>query len=150
MAAQDLNDLFAGTPIEDLLYRRLRQTGLLPEREFHVTITQPGKSMPTHYFLDMAVLCAQRSLDIECDGDTWHSPPENIRTDNERDNSLNANLWHVMRFNTIQLTQDMGSTLNIIREAAHRYGGVMDPGEVVRRFGKDGQLGPGQAVLDFS
>lgn len=123
---------------------------MLPEREYHVSVaaTSPPARV-VNYFLDIAVFCMLRNLDIECDGDSWHALKDTIRTDNERDNLLQANLWHVPRFNTVQIKTDLAGTLRIIREVSNRYGRVLDPGDVVRRFDLDGRLGPGQATPDF-
>lgn len=136
--------------IEELLYRRLRAMELLPEREFHVEIADPHRRARKHYFLDFAVFCQRRNLDLECDGDTWHARREAIPADNARDNLLQANLWHVMRFNTVQLRERTEETLDLVREAVNRFGGVKQPDLVVRRFAADGELAPGQATLDFS
>ncbi len=149
--AEELNELFAGTPIEELLYRRLRELGLFPEREWPVTLLDPDRRSrrPRHYFLDLALFCQQRNLDVECDGDSWHARRDRIPADNERHNLLEANRWHVMHFNTVQLRDKTEDTLALIREAVNRYGGALEPSGVVRRFRADGALGPGQGRLDF-
>lgn len=149
--AEEINDLFHESPLEDRLYHALRAAGLLPERQFHVELKDPAqpRKRGRHYFLDMAILCQQRDLDVECDGDTWHSRTETIEADNQRDNLLNANRWHVLRFNTPALQQRLDDTLQVIREAVNHYGGVVQADMVVRRFTPDGHLASGQATLDF-
>ncbi|MBI3909728.1 MAG: DUF559 domain-containing protein [Armatimonadetes bacterium] len=148
-AAEDINDLFIGSPIEDQLYRQLRAAGLLPEREYHVQVSGHSQRRARHYFLDFAIFCRQRNLDIETDGDTWHARRETIRADNERDNLLQASLWHVMRFNTAQLQDRLDTTVGVVREAVNKYGGVVQPDLIIRRFGPEGRLGPGQTTLEF-
>jgi hypothetical protein len=150
-SADDINDLFLGTPIEEAIYRRLRSAGMLPEREYHVEVADPARPRRRrHYFLDLAVFCQQRDLDIECDGDTWHTGPEKIPADIERHNLLEANRWHVMHFTTTQLMQRLDDTVSVVREAVNSYGGIVQPDLVVRRFDSQGHLGPGQATLDLS
>ena len=55
-----------------------------------------------------------------------------------------------MRFNTVQLREQMDETLNLVREAVNRFGGVEQSDQVIRRFGPEGRLAPGRATLDFS
>lgn len=130
---------------------RLREAGLLPERELHVEVSDPSapKRRGRHYFLDLAVFCRDRNVDLETDGDTYHARPETIRTDNERDDLLQANLWHVLRFNTEQILKRMDESMAVVREAVNRYGGVVQPEQVVRRFDPYGRLGPGQGTLEL-
>lgn len=147
----EINELFVGSHIEDLLYRRLRNLELTPEREYFLTCADPTRPQrpKRSYFLDFALFCRDRHLDIETDGDTWHTGPRASVADNDRANLLEANRWHILRFNTAQIEQQMDSALMMIREAVNHYGGVMDPNNVIRRFSSDGRLGPGQTSLDL-
>ena len=148
--ADDINDLFAGSPIEDDLYRRLRDDGLLPEREYYVQVNDPtNQRKKFDYCLDLAIFCKTRNLDIECDGDTWHARRETIRTDNERDNLLRSNLWQVHRFNNVQIRDHPEGTMTIIRESVNKYGGVLQRDHILRTFDPTGHLTPGQSELIF-
>jgi hypothetical protein len=149
--AQEINELFAGTPIEDALFGALKGEGLWPEREYYVELRRPeaARSRPVAHFLDLALFCRDRDLNVECDGDTWHIGSESARRDRHRDNLLEANGWHILRFNTQEILHEIEVTLTRIREAINRYGGVMDDDGAVRRFGRDGSLGPGQKRLDL-
>lgn len=148
---REINDLFIGSRIEDLLYRRLRELELTPEREWYEACADPARAgRPRRsFFMDFALFCRDRQLDIEADGDTWHTGPRVAAADNERDNLLEANRWHILRFNTSQIEREMDATLSVIREAVNRYGGVLDPNQVVRSFSSDGRLAPGQSTLDL-
>ena len=150
-AAREFNELFVGSYLEELLYKQMRILGLAPEREYQVSCRDTSlPDRPTRsYSLDFALFCRERQLDIETDGDTWHTGPRFAAADNERDNLLEANRWHVLRFNTLQLEGQMDAALSVIREAVNRYGGVKDAHDVVRRFGPDGRLAPGQTTLDL-
>jgi very-short-patch-repair endonuclease len=148
--AAEINELFAGTPIEDALFAALRREGLWPEREYHVELRRPEakRERPVAHFLDLAVFCRERNLDVECDGDTWHLGAEGARRDRLRDNLLESSGWHILRFNTQEIQQEMDVVLTRIREAVNRYGGVEDEPGVIRRF-HQGKLGPGQRTLDL-
>ena len=148
--AQEINELFAGTPIEDLLFAALKREGLWPEREYYVEL-RPSETPEARapHFLDLALFCRERSLDVECDGDTWHIGKQSARRDRRRDNLLEAGGWHILRFNTDEIRHDLPTALTRVREATNRYGGIEDEPGVVRRFEKNGRLGPGQGSLDL-
>jgi hypothetical protein len=150
-SAREINELFAGTPIENHLFSTLKGTGLSPEREYYVELrrVEAPRSRPTPYFLDLALICRNRNLDVECDGDTWHIGPESARRDRERDNLLEANGWHILRFNTVEILEGTAETMSRIRQAIDRYGGAEDEEGVIRSFQRDGRLAPGQRTLDL-
>ena len=72
------------------------------------------------------------------------------KRDRHRDNLLEVNGWHILRFNTEEIQRDLPTALTRVREAINRYGGIEDDPGVLRRFQQDGKLGPGQGSLDFS
>jgi hypothetical protein len=149
--AREINDLFAGTLIEDRLFDALRREGLWPEREYFIELRRPEaeRARPVPHFLDLALFCRERNLEVECDGGSWHVGPEQARKDRRRDNLLEVNGWHILRFNTEEIQQEIATVLTRVREAINRYGGVEDEPGVVRRFQRDGRLGPGQRTLDL-
>jgi hypothetical protein len=149
--SREINDLFIGSRIENLLYRRLRELELTPEREWYEACPDPARpGRPRRsFFLDFVLFCRVRQLDIETDGDAWHTGPRAAAADNERDNLLEANRWHILRFNSQQIETEMNATLSVVREAVNRYGGVVDLNQIVRRFSSDGRLAAGQSSLDL-
>jgi hypothetical protein len=149
--AREINELFAGTPIEEQLFKALKGQGLWPEREYYVELTRPEarRSRPAGHFLDLALFCQGRNLDVECDGDTWHLGRESARRDRHRDNLLEANGWHILRFNTEEIQRELPTVLTRVREAINTYGGIEEEPGVVRRFEGDGGLGPSQGSLDL-
>lgn len=149
--AEEINELFAGTPIEDRLFGALKRDGLWPEREYYLELrrSEAKRARPAVHFLDLALFCRDRNLDVECDGDTWHLGRDSARRDRLRDNLLEANGWHILRFNTQEIQHDLPDALTRIREAINRYGGVEDEAGMLRRFTRDGKLGPGQGSLEL-
>ena len=65
--APELNDLYDESPLEDLLWSQLKHLWIQAERQEFIRIKKRD------YALDFAVYCAMGRLDIETDGDTWHS-----------------------------------------------------------------------------
>lgn len=97
ISAAEINDLYDDSPLEDDLWHQLKVNHIDAERQERVNIGEK------RYFLDFAVYCGSGQIDIETDGDTYHSSPEKASVDNVRDNDLRALGWSVLRFNTGQI-----------------------------------------------
>lgn len=117
--AVEINDLFHESPLEDLLWKNLKRINLSAERQFYLSV---GKM---RYCLDFAVFCSEGHIDIECDGDQWHSEKPQIESDNNRNNALTSGGWSVLRFNTKQLNDNMESCLETISRTVHVQGGLI-------------------------
>ncbi len=127
--ATDINDLFMGTPIEDRLFSGLREEGLLPERQLWLEVPSPGarQRCPTMRCLDLALHCRDSGLDVECDGDKWHTGVERAAKDRRRDNALTVNGWHILRFGTADIRDALPDAVACVREAVQCYGGQVAP-----------------------
>lgn len=90
--AQEINDLYRGSRLEESLWAELCRLRIPAERE-EETQTKSG-----FYLLDFAIHCAGGGIDVETDGDKWHANPERAHKDNLRDNELEVAGWHVLRF----------------------------------------------------
>jgi very-short-patch-repair endonuclease len=133
--ALEINDLHHGSPLEDRLWGAFRQEGIDGERQWF------EGTEDTLYCLDFAVFCPERNIDVECDGDRWHSNPHRARQDNARNNFLEQRGWHVLRFNTAQLNEDLPNCVQNVKNSVQRCGGVRLPDGSVRQFG-DGDKDP--------
>jgi very-short-patch-repair endonuclease len=114
LRAQEINDLFCTSPIEDRLYDAMRSGGIEAERQFYVREQGQG------FMLDLAVMTGDRNLAIECDGEAYHSGKEKAKQDRGRDNALNAAGWHVLRFSGAEIWQDPLECMKVIRRALRR------------------------------
>jgi very-short-patch-repair endonuclease len=121
LAAREVNDLFHQSPLEDRLWSVFKDVGIAAERQWF-----EGKG-PQRYCLDFALFCPEHNIDVECDGDTWHANPEKARLDNQRNNYLEQRGWHVLRFNTAQLTQELPDCVRHVTNTIHRCGGLRLP-----------------------
>ena len=74
--AVEINDLYDESPLEDRLWVELKRLKISAERQFFIMVKD------RFYSLDFAFLCALGKLDVETDGDTWHSDPDCIPEDN--------------------------------------------------------------------
>ncbi len=92
--ALEINDLYDESPLEDRLWAELKRLRISAERQEFVQVKERS------YALDFAIYCSSGNLNLETDGDTWHSSPERIQQDNLRDNDLTTAGWEHLRFNT--------------------------------------------------
>lgn len=116
--ALEINDLVHGSPLEDRLWAAFKQEEIAAERQW-------WEGEKTRYCLDFALFCPQRNIDVECDGDTWHINPKSAAHDNARNNFLEQRGWHVLRFNTAQLTDDLPGCVRNVTMLINRCGGLL-------------------------
>jgi very-short-patch-repair endonuclease len=130
LVADEINDLFRTTPIEDRLYYALRDTGLAPERRFFAREAGGVRE------LDLAFLCRDGGLDVECDGTRYHSGRERAEADRRRDNALTVAGWRILRFSGGEINRNLPDCVRTVRRAVRRLGGAA-------AVGRPGGAGPG-------
>jgi very-short-patch-repair endonuclease len=129
LGAVEINDLYGESPLEDRLWAELKRLEITAERQFWVG------AHGRHYALDFAVMCGNRNLDIETDGDKWHADPERIPLDNQRDNDLATLGWGVLRFNGTQIRRELTDyCLPTVVQTIERFGGLSTEQMVPRRL----------------
>jgi hypothetical protein len=75
---------------------------------------------------------------VETDGDSWHARSERIPQDNQRNNELASQGWHVLRFNGNQIHEEKAKyCLENIQDMVNRLGGLDTDGIVPRVFYSD-------------
>ena len=127
VAAQEINDLYHGSPLEESLWTEFKRRRIPAERQEEVILKRRS------HFLDFAVYCAQGKLDVETDGDTWHANPQAAEQDNLRDNGLKTCGWQVLRFNGHSIREQMQDyCLPTIADNINRMGGLAE-GKIVSR-----------------
>jgi hypothetical protein len=81
------------------------------------------------------------SLGRSCDGDTWHIKPDAAAHDNARNNFMEQRGWHVPRFGTTQLTDDLPGCVRSVVTMINRCGGLIlsdDSGKAIAETRPDG------------
>jgi len=139
-AATEINDLFDDSPLENELWSALKKVGILAERQERVDVDDK------RYYLDFAIYCSRGKLDVETDGDTWHANRERAHEDNKRDNDLHSAGWTVLRFNTIQVSEQLSEyCVDKVAKTVNKYGGIDEgspsPRPAVSKPGDSYQLG---------
>lgn len=94
---------------------------LSAERQEFITLKRK------RHALDFTLYCNRGKLNVETDGDRWHSDPKRIAEDNRRDNALETEGWRLLRFNTMQIREEMaGYCLPTILDVVTDLGGLAD------------------------
>jgi len=127
--AKQINDLFDDSPLEDLLWMEFMRLGIMAERQWEFIVET------LRFFLDFALFCSKGPVAVETDGDTFHTLPDQVDRDNQRQNALESRGWHVLRFNTRQIREKMETyCIPEIHKTINNQGGLSDEGLVPRVF----------------
>ncbi|MCX7785787.1 MAG: endonuclease domain-containing protein, partial [candidate division WOR-3 bacterium] len=109
-SAKEINDLWCTSPIEEILYKKMKREKILAERQFFVYETK------TPYCLDFAIFCRDGKLNIECNGEKYHSSKEARIKDRKRDNDLTSRGWSILRFSGEEINKDINSCIRQIKK----------------------------------
>lgn len=116
----EINSLFNDSPIEEIFWQKLKEKHITAERQYYWALGE------NKFFLDFAVFCKTRNINIECDGDKYHTDKKNVYLDKKRNNILESSGWAVLRFTTYDITSDIRGSVNIVSDTINKYGGVED------------------------
>lgn len=122
--ARELNDVFSESPLEEKFWEGLKSSNIDAERQYMEQIKE-GKRIKSIY-LDFAVFGRERNIDIECDGDTYHTEKDDVKKDKQRSNALESQGWAVLRYTTDAINHDLDSCIQQVKETVKRYGGLQD------------------------
>ncbi len=117
--AAEINDLFDESKLEDRLWSGFKRLRIAAERQEFVRVGAK------YHALDFALYCEGGKIDVETDGDIWHSNPKRAVQDNVRDNGLKTRGWTVLRFNGEQITESLYDyCLPLISSNVRKLGGI--------------------------
>lgn len=131
-SAEQINDLFDDSPLENRLWKALKYVGILAERQWKVVIQEKK------YFLDFAIFCNSGKLAIETDGYTYHhAAKEKIDYDIWRRNDMELDDWRALHYTTKQVKNDWTPYLSQIEQKINQLGGVEPPEKFSRKLGEE-------------
>ena len=104
--------------LEEKLWYELKKKKIEAERQY---LTGEGKE---RYYLDFAIFCKNGKINVECNGDFWHSQKSQIYKDNQRDNYLTSKGWSVLRFGSREINKSLEICSGLINKMANRKGGI--------------------------
>lgn len=127
--AEEINDLFDDSPLEDALWRQFRRERIPAERQWE------WQRQQRRYMLDFALFCNEGNIDVETDGDSYHVSAEASASDNERNNALTAAGWQVLRFNSLQINERAADyCLPNVLDTINKLGGPKEDTLAGRKF----------------
>lgn len=126
--AEQINDLFDGSPLEDRLWQTLKENGILAERQWKIIVDAHN------YYLDFAIFCRKGRLAIETDGYTYHYDDRNqIDYDTIRRDEIELDGWRSLHFTSRQVNDDFAQYFPHIQRAIEQLGGVEEPENYFRK-----------------
>jgi len=127
--AFEINDLYDESPLEDRLWAAFKRIGICAERQEFFEIESEFVA------LDFAIYCVNGKVNVETDGDTWHSNPEKAAKDRRRDNALVMKGWSILRFGTAEIKEQLDDfCLPKIVSQVNSLGGLDDKGLISGRI----------------
>lgn len=118
--ANEINDLFIESPLEEKFWVEFKRIGISAERQYYETI---GKK---NFILDFALFCKKHKIAVECDGDTYHMENAEVQKDKRRDNILESRGWNVLRYTTNDIEYHFEESISLVKETINHYGGLED------------------------
>ncbi|MCG2701246.1 endonuclease domain-containing protein [Candidatus Parcubacteria bacterium] len=118
--SKEINDLWDISPLEEKMHQALKKQRIAAERQLYV------KKDNKRYFLDFAIFCHNGKIDVECDGEEYHSLPDALAKDKERNNQLVNLGWQVLRFSGQNITHNIKNCIAIVEKTIDNLGGLYD------------------------
>jgi REase_MTES_1575 len=115
----DFNSLFKNSLLEQKMVHIMDDLQVEYEREWFFEVA-PKKS----YRLDFVIFCKKGNINVECDGDQYHTHKTNVQLDKMRNNELASHGWSVLRYTTQDFEQNTGFIQQNLCKTIAQYGGI--------------------------
>lgn len=116
--SSNINNLFYESPLEEEFWEALKIAKVEAERQYLVNTDVKL------FYLDFAIFCKERNINIECDGDRFHLSEFNVKRDKNRNNVLSSLGWSILRYTTEDIRRNLNTTIGNVKETINRYGGI--------------------------
>ena len=117
-AANEINDLYDTSPLEEKMYRALKKRRINPERQMYVNVNNQT------YCLDFCIFCQKANIDLECDGERYHTLPDALARDRCRNNQLTSFGWHILRFSSTEIYRNLKKSLSLVEKTIYSLKGL--------------------------
>ncbi len=118
MKAEEINDLYHTSPIEEKLYKVLKEDEIPVERQLFI------RESKKRYCLDFGIHCNKGKINVECDGKAYHSTEYDREKDRKRNNELASSGWLVLRFTGSEINKDPKMCAEKIKKAIKSLKGI--------------------------
>lgn len=130
--ADQINDLFDDSPLEDRLWKALKYINIFAERQWKIVVEDKK------YLLDFAIFCNKGKLAIETDGyTTHHDSIEKIDYDTWRRNDIETDKWRFLHYTTNQVKDDWTPYIAQIQKVIDQLGGVEMPEKYSQKISEE-------------
>ena len=103
------------------MWGELRAAEIQAERQYEI------RERNANYDLDFAIECSDGTMvNIECNGDTYHSTRAARDRDRRRNTYLTTRGWLVQRFGTDEIRNNIRGCIDQVRTLIDRHGGPVD------------------------
>ena len=116
--ANEINDLYDTSPLEEKMYRALKRRRINPERQMYVYVNNQT------YCLDFCIFCQKANIDLECDGERYHTLPDALARDRCRNNQLTSFGWHILRFSSTEIYRNLKKSLSLVEKTIYSLKGL--------------------------
>jgi hypothetical protein len=122
LEAEEINDLWCGSPQEERLWQMFKSNGISPERRYPLREDEEG------YAIDFALFCTDGKVAVCLES---QCPAENISIVHEgraaEDYDLTAQGWTTIRLGTQDLAGSQATCVAGVLEVVERLGGMLGP-----------------------
>ncbi len=117
--AEEINDLYWTSKLEERMYKALKRINIFPERQYVVRVNK------RYYFLDFCIFCKKSNIDLECDGERYHTLPDALTRDRLRNNELTSFGWSVLRFSGKEIRKNMTDCIRVVDRTVRTLRGLV-------------------------
>ena len=122
MKAKEINHLFNESPLEEIIWDKLIESDISAERQFLL------QTNDKNWILDFAIFCRNGQINVECDGDEFHTAYDDVLYDKFRNNEIESVTgWSVLRFPTFRIVEEPENCIRTIKRRIHLFGGLKLP-----------------------
>lgn len=118
LTANEINDLYDTSPLEETMYKALMRRKINPERQMYVYADNQT------YCLDFCIFCQKANIDLECDGERYHALPGAFTKDRLRNNRLTSIGWQVLRFSGTEIYRGLKNCLTTVERTIYTLKGL--------------------------
>ena len=119
-AAKEINDLYDTSPLEEKMYLEMKKRKISAERQYYVKVEKK------YYCLDFGIFCRKGNIDVECDGEKYHTLSESLIRDRNRNNDLTSLGWSVLRFSGEEIDQGIKNCFVNVERTIRGLGGILE------------------------
>jgi len=116
--AEEINDLYDTSPLEDKMHQEMKRRKIEAERQVYV------RAGGQNYCLDFGIFCRKGNIDVECDGEKYHTLPDALAKDRQRNNNLVSFGWRVLRFSGKEIYHVLQDCLGTVERTINNLGGL--------------------------